>query len=754
MPDEVKESTSSWLSLRSLRLAGWLAWRRARSAPGELVLRAVIGIVIGLLLLSASALAPTSLNVAGRQANAGPIGVPLTAQQEGVRFDVVRGYFEERDVRVLRVAHVGVEAGSRYAGLSLPGEGEMLVSPAAQQLIAESGVFAGRYGGRIVGQVPLSHVPGPQSLTLWVGVPESEVDPDSGWLVDGRGYDGLRSQVPDTVAAGFVVVIVGLVMPLLALSVIVASVGSRRREERASALKLIGFSRRDVALSGVIEDVAIVTVSLGLGVAAFWLIVPRLSAQLPFDGGVWPVDVAVHVGGAVLLGVAVVVMSAALTWIRLGRATGARGDARARSVPTGLGWAMLVIATALLVGSQLPGVPALISSPLILAAMPLGMMAIISLLPWLITQLSAVLVRGGVAANWAGRVIQNDAVRVSRSSMGIVMLLVSGSVMLVFFPLMSTLNSASESVLGEQVGMNTLIGQGQDSETAQTQWDQVRKDYDSSVLIQWHQSQTGELINVFVVDDCARLATVAGIPEAKCESGLLAGEAGARIQGGDSIRLSEDTQPFQVPASAVPDSAATALLWNYSEDGGLLVSREQLPDLNPPRNLYMVSTGQGEMERARTRLEQSLGAPALTPLEMYQISTYSTRQFTILLWGVLGLMLAVASLSTFLTALDRVTTTRPERRLLAISGADPALWRSALQMQAMTPVLVGVTSATALGLIVSSGFVRLYNTEGGLAYVPTGGMLTLAGITVVISYAAVVISARLEPRHVLHETPE
>ncbi|MDF1487631.1 hypothetical protein [Tessaracoccus caeni] len=737
-------------------MVGWLAWRRFRSARGEMIVRGMVGVFTVMLLLGASALAPSSLNVAEREANAYPMWVPDESQDRGIRYDVRRGYMEERDVHVLRVARVGIDGAASYGGVEVPGEGEMLVSPAAAALLGESEVFAERYPGEIVGGIPLEFVPGPRSLMIWVGVAESELPPDSLWLAEEWGHDDLRSSVPDVIQVGYVVVIIGFVVPLLALSSIVASLGFRRREERALALTLVGLSRKDIALSGAIEDLILMTAATVGGVALFWAVVPPLAPHLPFGSGVWSSDIAVHVPGTIVLCVLALVLSATLTWVRLSRVGIVRRRRRRAVDYSRLGWLMLAAAVILLALSHVGRVPTNIASYLLLASMPLGMLGLVWGLPGIVRAASGVISHVGVAGTWAGRVVEKEAAAVSRTSMGIVMLLVAAGVMLVFFPLMSATNAVAQKAMSELIGPDTLVGSGEDTKAHRGAWASIRPTDRPSLAIRWHQSggEHSEMLNTFVVN-CTDLAEFTGIPEPRCEGGLLESAEVASFYGpGEEFQLTDDSPVLVVPDTAVVDQAAADLVGEYARGRGLIVSETSVPDLPATGMLYLVKTDHTSIEPVRTRMEIDLDARALTPDEMYRISTYSTRQFLDLLRFSLGLMLAVAGLSTFLTAHDRLKATRPERRLLSISGAGPSTWRRSLLLQAMTPVLVGVVSATTFSLVLAWSYITLFERDGGIAYLPATEMTTLALMTLGISYLAVELSSRLESREELLRAPE
>ncbi|MEU8664314.1 ABC transporter permease [Actinoplanes philippinensis] len=121
---------------------------------------------------------------------------------------------------------------------TLPGPGEMLVSPALQRLIERNPVLAQRWDARIVGTIGDEGLTGPADLAFYLGT--DTLDEETGYRIEAFGY---RSE--DTGVDPFMVLLtaVGMVVLLTPVVVFMASAvrfGGEARDRRLAALRLVG----------------------------------------------------------------------------------------------------------------------------------------------------------------------------------------------------------------------------------------------------------------------------------------------------------------------------------------------------------------------------------------------------------------------------------------------------------------------------------------------------------------------------------
>lgn len=740
---------------RRVRLTLWLAVRGIYPVRADAVLRVVVGSVMVALLLTCAALAPTALNVANRLATAVPQASPADSGDQGLRFASIEDHYEDHAVTGMRVALVGVESAT-YEGISMPRPGELIVSPEAATLLGSSPELAARYPGTIVGEVPDTYLPGPHTVAIWQGVNEAALSATDGWLIENphRNPD-LRTSIPSELQLGYIVVVLGFVLPLLALTSMLSALGGRRRQERAAALHLLGIPRTYLRLGGLIEDLVLACTSVLAGVGLFWLIGPRVSASLPFGSGIWPQDIALNVPLAVGLGLLTVLVGAAITW----RTYGDLGLTDNKTVPrqrrrlTLLASATFALGVLALAASQVPQAPGRIASPLVLIAMPACGLGLVGLLPGVVVRVSRTMLPGSGPAVWASRVIQANPERSSRTASGMSLLLVVSGLMMLFFPLMAPLNAVSQQNQGEVAGFETLVASGEDTKQARKAWRRISRDQGKALELAAYASPQHSGW-VYLVD-CQQLETVTGIEKERCTRGLVARSSGAAFEAGTDFRWGKGNRHLVLPDTMVESERALKLVEDINPGGGVVLPRlTDAPRPEASRMYYFVAPDAGRTEAVRTQMTQGLARSALTVGEAYAISTYTTTQFTRLLWLAIGLAMVIASLSTVVSVYDRVRATRPERRLLAIAGARPSFAARSIQLQTMVPLLVAVPAAVVVSLAVSVAFVRLFAASGGHAEVPFIGIVGVAALAMVAPLVAGSLILRAESRSELLKNPE
>lgn len=751
MRESVLEGVRSQRS-RRWRFTAWLAMRSAWPLRADVVVRVVVGAITAMLVLTCGALHPTALNVSNRLADSVPQFSPRDARDAGILAESRSEYYEGHDVRVLRVAPVGDT--TDYEGVEIPAPGQMLASPAAVELLAGSPELKSRHPEHVAGDVPERYLLGPRHVVLWIAVEPREIDTEGGWLTENpvRNAD-LRTTVPDTLQLGYIVVVLGFVLPLVALAGILSALGSRRRQDTTAALALIGVRRGQLRVAGVLTDLVLFAVSVLLGTGLFVLVADRTHGILPFGEGIWRQDIEVDpVISAGILAIAWFV-GAVATWRMSDGLNHKVSTARRRHrVVTVLAGLSLGSGVVLLTASQVAPLPDEVTSIPLIVAMPLCGLGLVGLLPAFVQRGSQPLTRGSAAAMWAGRVIQRDPGRAARTGTGLTMMLVVAGLLLMFFPLIADGNAAPLRALGEVVGESTLTTTGRADE-GRKQWKRIQAQADASLKIVAYQPPN-RAASVFFVD-CGDLESLTGIDRDKCKRGLIADGGMMDLHPGDDVRLGGQA-PWKIPMTATADLKALKLVRERFMAGGVILPAGSVAEL--PRAdsaFYLARPRGGGTEPLRTQF-MAIGGEndVLSIAERYAMSTFTTVQFTRLLWLAVGLSLLIASFATVLGIYDRVRATRPERRLLAIGGARRSFTARSLQLQTMVPLLICVPAATAVTWVISFCFARLSSDSGGIAGTPTAELLTLAGLCLVVPLLIGALVLRSESYRELLQTPE
>lgn len=759
-----------------IRLLGWLAWRGATTARAESLLRLAVAMVAVVIALLGSALEPSALARSERTAASMLPLAPPEQRDAGIRVVQTDDYFEGEHIQVRTLATVA-PVGHRPEW-TVPGEGELVVSPAMADLLRTDDVLAERYPGRVVADVPEAAMLGPRSLVVWRGVAPDAMPDDAGWLGTGSARSTeIASTVPTELRFAVPLLVVGFLVPLLALLALVGTLGAARRERRLAAMRLVGLTDREARGASVLEGFLLAVTSCLLGWAAFHFVVPVVARHAPVEGGVWASDV--RLPGSALLAVAVgfplLVMVAnwwglrALRISPLGveRRSHVRRPSRWMTVPFLAGCAVLA-AVALGVA---PG-PMLRSRLILLSALLLtvGLAGVVPLL----TRAGAARLAGrtgSLSVLVATRRVLADPAQATRAAVGLGLLVAVTGPLLVFFPLIADASTEDLRRLGGQVGGRTLLATTAPSE------DPVRADAERTGTLA-EVSDRGRLGDLLVVDvvplttgdpqdpgitvafvDCAALERRTRIPVQTCARGIATGGPD-RLQGTfhayretesgpEGVLVREQVgDPVTLDLSLESDRAARTLLDGLSTPAQALLPVDladgRVPVAGFSRSVLATAGDQG-LEPARTDVAAISDGEVLTVGERLAIATRTTVEFRRMTLGAGILVVLVAGLATLITSYEQIRRTVDETRLLRISGAGTSFARRALWIQNLTPSLLAVVPAAAVSVALAHGLLGLVDRDG--AHLPVAGIVT----TAVASLVATVLATQLLSRTVLHD---
>ncbi|GLY07655.1 FtsX-like permease family protein [Actinoplanes sp. NBRC 101535] len=123
---------------------------------------------------------------------------------------------------------------------TLPGPGEMLVSPALADLMADEPLLAQRWGARVVGTIAEEGLSGPADLAFYLGT--DTLTEETGHRIAGFGYAGVEDEggVSPVMLLLSAVGMVVLLMPVMVFMASAVRFGGEARDRRLAALRLVG----------------------------------------------------------------------------------------------------------------------------------------------------------------------------------------------------------------------------------------------------------------------------------------------------------------------------------------------------------------------------------------------------------------------------------------------------------------------------------------------------------------------------------
>lgn len=740
-----------WIS--DLALGVRLALGGGRTSWVRLVLTGA-GIGIGVaVLLAASSLTTVMSERAERSAAAEPV-----KPGPDHRGDVLHAQFWTTEYRGESITGRFVEATGPDApvppGMSrVPGDGEIVVSPALAELMAVPGndLLRERFPQRVVGTIGQEGLNAPHDLTFYAGDASVEEDPETaiasfGGVVQERTLDPILWLLAMTG-------VVALLFPVLVFVGISTRLAGAERDRRLAALRLVGAGAQRVRRIAAGEALLGAFVGLAVGAALFFL-ARRFVEEIQLLGiSVFVSDLTPALPLAVLIAVLVPVLAVVTSIVAMRRTVVEPLGVvrRAKPVRRVLWWRVLpVLIGSLALISQsgtLSGERGRASEPVLLGGIVMLLLSIPLLLPWVVERAVGRL-RGG-APSWqlAVRRLQLESGTAARVVGGVAVVLAGG------IALQSVMVSAESAVVDRQVPQadrNWLTVNLQEA-TPEAVGQTVGLLERSVGVERVHPLRTlsfksGEHYHSATVGTCEALRTQAELPS--CADGqafyvdLGPGGHQEALVAGTRLRLHEwDGNGERLgPEWTVPEfTAVSPPRDRTSYGGGLLVTPSLVRDLPAATNYATIVVRVDPEQPAIAEHVRN----ALVPMTWRAYTSYlgetsasqrvqefqSIRQ-ALLAGSLITLLLAGASL--LVLALEQVRERRRPLAVLAASGVPRgALGRSLLWQNAI-PLLL----ALVVGVVVGGSLAMLL-----LRTISRPIVLDWAGIAVLSGTAALMVVA-------------
>ena len=658
----------------------------------------------------------------------------------------------------------------------VPAPGEVVLSPAMRELWSDpTTTLAQRYPGRDVGTVQREGLIGPQDLVVWVGVEQDRM-PETR-VVTGFGGAGVAdiADVPSELRLAVPLLVIGFLLPLVALFLTVATTGTAARERRLAALRLLGLSARHCRLIAALESALVIVPGVVLGCLVFRLAAPAVAPHLPVGGGVWPDQVRFSpvVAGALL--VVLPLLGTAATWWALRRVQVSplgvvRGSTdrelrRWRLIPLGIG----VLALAGSAATSYRADDVTVAGVLLLLAVVALLVGIVTAAPLLCRLTATALGRvlPGIPTQLAAARVARDATSAARLVTGSALLVFISGLLLSFFPLLEAGNADSLRSLRGTVGTDLLVADVRLVDPAALE--RLRTDPAVASIARLTQTQVddgSEMGGLVSAVDCADLTavipalrdcTTAGLllapadPDPKSAPIQTTGplQAVTMVESADGSRL--DT--VSLGPLAITGPVRTSLLLESLVDvtGGTigLVDVHALPPAAQPTDTttgaLLVrpaegSAGTAELERVRTLVTRATSATTVLTVDEqvaeFERTTATYRDITL---TALGCAALVGLLTLASTLLQQVREHRRALVALWMTGMPRATVRTATLLQSTLVILPVVALSLVLGLVTATVFLAL-GADSGTSRLPWPAIALVAAGAIALPLLATALT--------------
>lgn len=421
----------TWLThwVSDLRLGVRLAiggGRTSKTGVARLVLSTIgIGIAVAVLLVGASAgplFAARTDRQAAQYISSSPLpGVDPLYERSG------NTTFRGKGIHGSYLRQSGPRAPLPPGVTRLPGDGEMVVSPALAELLSspEGELLRPRFPERIIGTIGEQGVVDSRSLTFYIG--DSSLPRDGSQQVYAYGGPGPSREIPPTIIVLIAIGTVVLLVPVFVFVGTSARIAGAERDRRLAALRLVGADARQARRIAAAESLVSAGTGLAFGIGLF-LVFRSLIGNFPILGvSAYPDDLTPPWPLAVLILLLVPLLAVFTAQIALRRTIIEPLGVVRRGRPTRrrLWWRLApVVVGPLILLSQVDGNPNNETwLPVVVTGTALLLLGIPAMLPWLLERVVAKMRGGRPSAQLAIRRLQLDSGTPARVVAGVAVVL-------------------------------------------------------------------------------------------------------------------------------------------------------------------------------------------------------------------------------------------------------------------------------------------------------------------------------------------
>lgn len=728
-----------------------LALKGTRKAVSFVAVASLSGF-IGVVVLLAGVVAP---QVASSRATtvAESYLVAATDAQGSALVQRSNDLFKDHSVRLYRVGSVSGEGPELPPGVTaLPQPGQLVVSPAAAELLERDDAFAERYQGQVSGIVTDAGLQGPHELVVWLGVEGSDVGAnairvgsfgeDSADLF--AGARALEALVP--------ILITGFMLPVATLFFESSHIGARQREVRLAALRLVGAPIRRLRRIASLETLIATVPGVVAAALCFGPLSRALGPHVPINGGIWPGDLTASIPAKVVTSGAVLIFGSAVAWWSLRRLDRDALGVTRGAPQTEASWrrlTVLMLGLVLLAASALlrllPGIGITASGIALLGAVVCVVAGLIRGLPTVVHMVARLIEARSVP--WTVELSAAKArfapVAISRVATGSMVLVFISGLFLSLIPSTASGNATAWRALLSEQSHRLLIASAQ---TLPPQGQLESVETYATVSRTLADLGEGNIVAIAVVD-CEPLRELTQVPTMCTPHGALVGDNldGDLTQATfvTEVEESDGTVGYSPAALTLAASSLEATseadLQRFSPLIGPVAAVIDASTLTGDTTLLepisVVALPGGDVEAARTSLISAAHSPDVrTVAELISESERTTTMLRTVAQTIVGTLALVAAAIIAATLIGHV---RSERRAFAALwrvGAPVAAMRNALVLGVLIAVLPGLVAALPLGLTVAEIFASL---DGDQTYlVPWREMSVLAAAALAIPLAS------------------
>ena len=611
---------------------------------------------------------------------------------------------------------------------SLPGPGEMVVSPALASLLnSDAGAtLRPRFPEKIVGTIGEPGLRGPNDLTVFAGtgpLPTTGANASGAQNVYKFGTTPQNQQIDPSLLVLAIIGAVALLIPIFIFVTVSSRIAGAQRDRRLAALRLVGAGSWQVRRIAAAESLVSAGSGLVLG-ALLFLGVRQLAPQIEILGwSTFTDDVVPSLPLAILIILLVPVLSVGtvlfsmrrtiiepLGVVRGGKAVRRRVWWRLALIVAGI--ALLVLAkSGASAGSSVWIIPIAAGAAALLIGVP-------AILPWLLERITG-RVEGGVPS-WqlAIRRLQLDSGTPARVVGGVAVVLAGAiALQLVLFATADRYDVPSSATSNNDNGW--VLVRSTPAAAGQVSADLAKVPAAKQVdLLQTVSALAPNQFYNITIASCQAVTGILQVPG--CVDGdvyvpsyssgstsVKPGDTWNLINSSDSSDHPKTVGTFTVPDKLIPVTPDKNNEMALYLEGGVVLTPAAAAHLNLPADRNIITAVRTDPAQIDAADQIATGVAGLTwQANVFSLSggdTLNTDQKTFvtirsaLLAGSLFTLL-LAGVSMLVLALEQVRERRRPLAMLAAAGVPRAVLARSLLWQTAIPVVLGVIVAIGTGI--------------------------------------------------------
>lgn len=598
---------------------------------------------------------------------------------------------------VLRI-YINPTKSRKLGKFELPKQGEYYLSPKLKQIVDAKPYLAERYGNKFLGVLDSSFVSSPDKLFAITSMTEKQAKENESnpiYALNNTHYNKIEKTIIYILYSGIFI----LLFPVMIFISTSTQLGSRQREQRYSALRLIGATKKQITQIITFESSIATVFGIILGALASLISIPILAKNFTMSGRhLWPQEVTVRPLQIVVIVTTILIFTILTNWISMRKVrTTPLGVARDQKVKGPARWwrilpMLLGVTTLFFVADYAKKHPENGEAGLFfIGSLVLTMFGIVIAGSWITKIISSLFskITNNATILLATKYISAHSREIFRSVSGITVALFAGTFFLV---------SVSGIDEYEAKNFTTTFSQFKDSSILLT----YSKDAENKV--------ESQLIKESIIKSYDKIHIAAGsIAIVPCE--IAPKYLDTPCESSKFIGI----KPFTIDKQATTYAGNTEveIIEKIATDPNLHADPDSARNLQPA---YLLTIDRADIDKLRTLVIKAERNENLDSINIHSKSSLSTSNPIILelaqltYFGI-AFTLALAIISLVVSTIGGMLERQRSLTTLRLGGMESKRMKRMVLIESLIPLFGTAFMSIGMGILFSVKFIKIFPTS-------------------------------------------